>query len=666
MIFRLSSNRFILKIALLILLIIFVSNCMVKEKERNVFHFEKMDGVLSLHGNWEISTNSHYDPITHEPKEDFFIDQLPKMWFSAGIKNRYIVSYNTLIQFPEHQTEDYGLLVFNVINSHEVYINGNLIGQKGIISVDKDKMQTNARPSLYKIPKQILNQDKNRITIRVGDIAGSGGFLEAPRLCEWSVCEKKYYMFLLLTSGTAIFMFFIGLLHVFMFFSNQNEKSLLYFGLGVISHAFTYLGFERIIYFFSDTFLIHFFSMNLGYTFSCLFSILFIHSFLEIKFQRVSKFLLACFSLSSISTLIASYSVNYRSFHSREVLIFNLFFLAPLLFGNVLYLSLKAFKEKKIGSKLILFGFLILVITNVLIPLHIWYIIPTKAFTLGASIVLITCVTIALSYKSRESRDKLIKLEQNYNVHLGNEVKIKTNELEKKNNELLESNRMRDKLFSILAHDLRNPLNALEEVLFLFNNKYLSHKQLQMNAATLRENLENNKFLLENILQWSLTQLGIYNRKWEEVDVKNLIMEVVKIYRPIAEKKNITIVLIEKKTFWAPMESGIIQLALRNLISNSIKFTPRGGNIKISYSKKNSYPIIVVQDNGVGISKDNVQKILRNKELKKNSNGTENELGSGLGLSFCHDFLGKIGWSIGMKSRLGKGSKFWITIKDHG
>jgi signal transduction histidine kinase len=117
------------------------------------------------------------------------------------------------------------------------------------------------------------------------------------------------------------------------------------------------------------------------------------------------------------------------------------------------------------------------------------------------------------------------------------EVSEKTKALELKNQELNTINLMKDKLFSIIAHDLRNPLFALEEVISLFQDEHLSQEALKKNILSLGENLENNKFLLENLLQWSYIQLGYSPLKLEEIDIQKLISESIQLYKGFALKK---------------------------------------------------------------------------------------------------------------------------------
>ena len=644
------------------ILFLFACNRTGEQVLESKFHFENAKEILSLHGNWRVTTNPDYNPITNEPKDEFKLGYIPRMWFNSGIKDKYIVSYNTEIDVSKSMSKNkLGILVFNAINSNEVYINGKLIGKKGNVDKDKFKIVNNASPSLYFIPNNILVNGKNRITIRIADNAASGGFLEAPRLCEMSICEKSYNRFLLITGGTGFFMLFIGIYHLFLYLGNRKDKAILYFGAGTIFHALTFLGYERILYFFSDTFLIHFYTMNLSYSFSCLFAVIFLHSFLEKKINLVSKLLLICFALGAVSSLFAGISLDYRSIHSRYVLILNVMGFVPILSLQVIYITFQSYREKKIGSSLILFGFITLIFTTLLVPLHLLHIIPTKPFTIEGSLVLITSVTLALSSKARQTSQKLLDLEKQYRSDLEKEVSDKTKALALNNQELVTTNQMKDKLFSIIAHDLRNPLFALEEVIYLFQDEHLTIEALRKNMIALNENLENNKFLLENLLQWSYIQLGYAPIQLKRVDLQKLIQETILLYKGMADKKKISIQITNRSNQFCKADEGVIRLILRNLISNAIKFTHKKGKIKISYGREKSLSFITVKDNGIGIPKNRLENFFTQSQVEKNARGTEGEGGSGIGLTLCKDFAKRMNGKMTVKSKDRKGSSFTMS-----
>ena len=220
---------------------------------------------------------------------------------------------------------------------------------------------------------------------------------------------------------------------------------------------------------------------------------------------------------------------------------------------------------------------------------------------------------------------------------------------------------MKDKLFSIIAHDLRNPLFALEEVIYLFQDEHLTIEALRKNMIALNENLENNKFLLENLLQWSYIQLGYSPIRLELVDLEKISKETILLYKGVADKKKISIQITNKNNQFRKADEGVIRLILRNLISNAIKFTPKKGKIEISYGKEKSLSFITVKDNGIGIPKNKLEFFFTQSQVEKNTRGTEGEGGSGIGLTLCKDFAKRMNGKMTVKSKDKEGSSFTMS-----
>jgi hypothetical protein len=134
----------IFKILFISILFLFACNRTGEQVLESKFHFENPKEILSLHGNWKVTTNPDFNPASAISSNDFKINYIPRMWFNSGIKDKYIVSYTSEISFSEDvQKNKFGVLVFNAINSNETYINGKLIGKKGVVDKDKLKIQNN-------------------------------------------------------------------------------------------------------------------------------------------------------------------------------------------------------------------------------------------------------------------------------------------------------------------------------------------------------------------------------------------------------------------------------------------------------------------------------------------------------------------------------------------
>jgi len=245
-----------------------------------------------------------------------------------------------------------------------------------------------------------------------------------------------------------------------------------------------------------------------------------------------------------------------------------------------------------------------------------------------------------------------------------NKILLAANERVKiQNIQLQELNGTKDKFFSILGHDLKGPLNSLSSFssLLINHTDSLSKDEIKMLAADLDKSLKNLFALLENLLEWSRSQTGNIEFKPEPLDLLPLLEQNKALLSSQAQNKNISIEIINKNTLIASAHKQSIDTVLRNLISNSIKFTPEGGQIKLGFKQENEEIILSIVDNGVGMTEEVMQKIFRI-DTKHSTKGTKDEKGTGLGLILCKDFIEKNGGKIWVKSEIDKGSAFYFSL----
>lgn len=221
---------------------------------------------------------------------------------------------------------------------------------------------------------------------------------------------------------------------------------------------------------------------------------------------------------------------------------------------------------------------------------------------------------------------------------------------------------MKDRFFSILAHDLRSPFQGLIGITnILLDDDELSHEDRVTFTTKLLDGLRAEHRLLEDLLTWSKMQQGGVDFDLTKNSIKDDILEAIKSLTHLLEKKGILIKLFSDKTIRLIYDRNMIATVLRNLISNSIKFTQEGGTIEINYCIKDDQLIVSVKDDGVGISEKNIGKIFNN-ETHFSTRGTNSESGSGLGLILCKDFIEKHGGDIWVESKFRKGSTFYFSL----
>ena len=218
-----------------------------------------------------------------------------------------------------------------------------------------------------------------------------------------------------------------------------------------------------------------------------------------------------------------------------------------------------------------------------------------------------------------------------------------------------------DKLYSVIAHDLRSPIGSIKMVLnmLLLNLPASSigkdmHEMLNM-ANRMTEEVFS---LLDNLLKWTKSQIGRLNVVYQQFDLVPIIQGVIEIFSIAAELKNIRLRVEIPDTLEVYADCDMMKTVIRNLISNAMKFTPEGGDITIRVRQDDAQAAIVeVSDSGCGISKENQAKLMK-PSTHFSTFGTKNEEGSGLGLLLCQDFATKNGGRLWFESEEGKGSTF--------
>lgn len=224
----------------------------------------------------------------------------------------------------------------------------------------------------------------------------------------------------------------------------------------------------------------------------------------------------------------------------------------------------------------------------------------------------------------------------------------------------------KDKLFSIISHDLRGPIGSFMQIIELLTSDIQVNPDMQANLLNeLKDMSKNTFYLLENLLNWSRSQRSeiVYNPR--SIIINELIHENIALLSGAAGQKSIHIQFEAHTNFIAYADYDMINLVIRNLLSNAIKFTQTGGLVSINISEQDGLIKTEIADNGVGMSQEMVDKLLTDNQFHS-TYGTSNEKGSGLGLVLCKDFVQRNGGSLSVESILEKGSKFIFTVPTNG
>lgn len=221
-------------------------------------------------------------------------------------------------------------------------------------------------------------------------------------------------------------------------------------------------------------------------------------------------------------------------------------------------------------------------------------------------------------------------------------------------------NMLKDRLFSIISHDLRSPLNTLMNILSLTNEGHITEKELKEMLPEISKNLGYTTNLVNNLLQWSKSQLKGETIHPVQFDAYNTIQEMLPLMQNQAAAKQITIINRVQQGALLYADEPMIQGVLRNLLSNAIKFSQLKGTITLSSVTDAAETTVCIADEGVGIAPDDLQKLFGVENFT--TRGTINEQGTGLGLLLCKDFVERNNGHIWAESEPGKGSRFYFSL----
>lgn len=250
-------------------------------------------------------------------------------------------------------------------------------------------------------------------------------------------------------------------------------------------------------------------------------------------------------------------------------------------------------------------------------------------------------------------------LRNNYNREKQN-AEERADKIDMQNVNLEQLNQKKDKLFSIIAHDLQSPLNSIITTLHLIAEYDLKEDEKKMLGDELLTLTKNTSNMLSNLLTWSKMQMDGRGVRLSSVHVYDVVERVLSIQKIVADKKSINIVSRIDPSVFVTADNNMLELIMRNLINNAIKFTPSGGHIIISLQIKNDHCQLMVTDNGIGIDPSQKEEIF---SLRSQSTyGTNNEKGIGLGLVLCRELLALQDGELWFESVLGQGSTFYATI----
>ncbi|MEM9647161.1 MAG: hybrid sensor histidine kinase/response regulator [Bacteroidota bacterium] len=249
-------------------------------------------------------------------------------------------------------------------------------------------------------------------------------------------------------------------------------------------------------------------------------------------------------------------------------------------------------------------------------------------------------------------------------IHTHVELVRAKNQIEEQAQNLKQSNDLKDRMFSIIGHDLRSPLSAAKLKMDFIMRGIIDPKDdkfLDETVFDLLKTMDEALNLLQNLLGWAKSESNQIQMIPEKLNLTDLVEQTFRLLKLGSDHKKIEMQNNVPEEVYAFADNNMIKTVLRNIVSNAIKFTPVEGMIKINGKLAKDRVVIEIEDNGNGIAKEDIKKILNpNEHFSKL--GTEKEPGTGLGLILCQNFVHKNGGALKIRSEVGKGSTFYFDL----
>ncbi len=260
------------------------------------------------------------------------------------------------------------------------------------------------------------------------------------------------------------------------------------------------------------------------------------------------------------------------------------------------------------------------------------------------------------------TRLRRIQYKTNQDLALKNvAIEQQKEEMQAQAEKVQQLNQLQSKLFSVISHDLRGPISNLQALLELLTKKLMTADEFVSISDKLKTNLNVTQRTLENLLNWSLSQMDGIKTEKKHLDINQCIDEACKLMDEAAIRKNIIIRKVWDETLVVAADPDQLQLILRNLIHNGIKFSRAGDELRISAIKQRGQCHVSIHDTGMGMSDDEIETVLGSRE-HFTKRGTQQEKGTGLGLLLCKEFIERNGGKMFINSKPGHGTEVSFTL----
>lgn len=605
---------------------------------------------LRLSGKWEFYWNQLLEPKDFLHPQNLEWMNVPRPW---NRDSKYpalgFATYRTTIKLQP----TIGLvLYFPVVNSAATFwVNGVKINSVGKVGSAKETHFAKLASTMVELPAMAT---KVEVVIQVSNFTYAiGGFSETPTLGKTSailLSASRAQGIENFFAGSLIAMFIYQIILYFLFYRGKPYLWLALICLGAALRAMIMHGGSFLLpNLFPDVPWEFWKKIEFGcvYATMSIFPLYIYYLFRERAPVWPLKFFVPVSILQCLITIVTP-----QYFYGMLLEITHLSFLLGFIYAGVVIG--RAWKAGSNDAKIIFFGvlasfpfiFLEILRNSVFVGLDIQFMYLVE---LGVLVFLLFQVYLLANHYA-----KAYKGLELMNQNLERLV-------EERSSELVSTSRLKDRLLSVMSHDIKSPLNSLRGILAIYNKGKIDQSEFSYYFKRIEGDLSKTSLLVDNILYWKAAQLKGVEVRHEKFEVGLLIKENTDLFQTIAHNKSVLLTSVNLAEGWIVFDRNILNMLLRNLISNAIKFSDKGDEIKILFEQRPSDSVIKVVDKGVGMNQELIE-ILKNPIKARSRIGTNQEEGTGIGLSFSLEYLEKAGGKLEIESEVGKGSVFTIVI----
>jgi signal transduction histidine kinase len=631
--------------------------------EYKIYSMQNMEEGVWLDGEWDFYWNTTYHHFKQADSIQPTKTHVPGSWIETGFPDKGYGLYSYAIVVHKGAGKELALYIPSVYCNYRLYINDSCCAQVGTFDTTGFTSEPDYHPKI--IPFKALS-DTVRVNIEVSNFSYRlGGLTYTLNIGTYEKTSSDFTRKIVIQTFFSGSFFIISIYFLFIFFSRRKDNVSLYFALLCFACS------VRIL--FTDLILIR--QLNIPLTWEWILkteylSIFFIPCFgtlylvTLLQFTRYRK-VLASFII--LTVLMSIYVITTNTYKASFVLPLFRYFAAIQLFFQLFIVLQVVWTKRTTLSIVVLIGFVLVFLAGLNDLLYgsgkidTLYLLPIAIFSYGLlqALILVKGWTFTFSEVERLSVE-LSKTNKNQELI----IQERTQELSLKTEKLEQYNDIKDRIFSIIGHDLRAPIATLSSVLSLAEqaDSEKELEELRMYFKGIKISVDNLNLTIENLLVWSQSQINGVKLNVSNVNVNREIENVIALYSLVAMRKDITLKHTLDKGFLAKVDPAHLNLVLRNIISNSLKFTNMGGSITVSASMPNSFVMqISIQDNGIGLQSEKIEEILKPSGAHYTTYGTQNEKGTGLGLMLCKEYIEANGGEINIESTLDIGTI--VTIK---